>query len=64
MCTYTSFTLAGVANPVLPADCTDVLKRQETPASGIYVITVGNITTNIFCDMATRGGGWSVRALF
>uniref|UniRef100_A0A8C9Y2Y8 Angiopoietin 2b n=1 Tax=Sander lucioperca TaxID=283035 RepID=A0A8C9Y2Y8_SANLU len=47
--------------PLSFRDCADILRSGVT-ASGIYSIRLPNSTqtVKVFCDMNTRGGGWTV----
>ncbi|XP_019617417.1 PREDICTED: ficolin-1-like [Branchiostoma belcheri] len=45
-----------------PQDCQDILDNDETTPSGVYMVyprdNLGGF--NVFCDMDTDGGGWTV----
>ncbi|XP_061738479.1 angiopoietin-2b [Nerophis ophidion] len=47
--------------PLTFRDCSEILQSGQT-ASGIYGIHLPNSThsVKVFCDMKTRGGGWTV----
>ncbi|XP_038593373.1 angiopoietin-2a [Micropterus salmoides] len=45
--------------PTTFMDCAAVFKSGNTQ-SGVYTLTLPNITTEAFCDMETEGGGWTV----
>ena len=40
-------------------DCMDILNNNH-PESGVYVIYTGQLSQQVFCDMDTDGGGWTV----
>ena len=40
-------------------DCFDVLNNNNKD-SGVYVIDTGHFSQQVFCDMDTDGGGWTV----
>ncbi|XP_052786383.1 microfibril-associated glycoprotein 4-like [Mya arenaria] len=44
------------------ADCSDLLKRGRSWSSGVYTIVTWktHTTVDVFCDMDTDGGGWTV----
>ncbi|KAI8500834.1 Fibrinogen C domain-containing protein 1 [Branchiostoma belcheri] len=45
-----------------PQDCQDILDNDETTPSGVYMVyprdNLGGF--NVFCDMDTDGGGWTL----
>ncbi|KAF7662834.1 hypothetical protein LDENG_00226530 [Lucifuga dentata] len=47
--------------PVIFRDCSEILQSGATE-SGVYTIRLPNSTqaVKVFCDMKTRGGGWTV----
>ena len=48
------------------ADCSDLLQYGGTWATGVYEAETWNSSTKtlLFCDMATKGGGWTVSSVF
>ncbi|KAF8788376.1 Techylectin-5B like protein [Argiope bruennichi] len=42
-----------------PIDCTDILNEGNTQ-SGVYTIWPADVEMEVFCDMDTDGGGWTV----
>ncbi|XP_033103951.1 techylectin-5B-like [Anneissia japonica] len=45
-----------------PADCAEILRRDSLTPSGVYIIRprILNEDVNVYCDMETAGGGWTV----
>jgi len=41
-------------------DCADVMAKGNFE-SGEYEVTVDGHKVDVFCDMTTDGGGWTVR---
>lgn len=45
--------------PVIVRSCHDILKEGNT-RTGIYKTTIGDQEKEVFCDMQSSGGGWTV----
>ena len=41
-----------------PKDCMDI--KAKTPDNGVYTIYPERDPVDVYCDMSTEGGGWTV----
>ncbi|XP_053387401.1 microfibril-associated glycoprotein 4-like isoform X1 [Mercenaria mercenaria] len=53
---------SGVPCETNHTDCYDVISKQNNSESGVYSVTLwqSRQTINVFCDMKTDNGGWTV----
>ncbi|XP_068706627.1 uncharacterized protein [Montipora foliosa] len=58
------YTGDGKTCTVIPRSCEGILKRSSKATDGIYAISTGSSTFQLYCDMTTSGQAWTLTARF
>lgn len=52
----------AVAMPTSQDSCKGLLETGQSTGDGLYTITSGGESLNVYCDMSSYGGGWTMIA--
>jgi hypothetical protein len=52
--------VAQPAEPQVFSSCLDIKTQNPAAASGVHAITVGGKAFDVYCDMESAGGGWTM----
>ncbi|XP_068736577.1 uncharacterized protein [Montipora capricornis] len=58
------YTGDGKTCTVIPRSCEGILKTNSKATDGIYAISTGSSTFQLYCDMTTSGQAWTLTARF
>jgi len=50
----------GDAAACAGSSCQDILSQRSGAADGVYVVSTGSGAFDVYCDMSTDGGGWTL----
>jgi hypothetical protein len=53
-----TLTVAALGSAIAPGTSCQDIYSSGTRADGRYFVTIGGVSTLVYCDMTTNGGGW------